>query len=374
MKEGRKQRACSEKPGPAVHLNYGHYFLLILLALFLFGSFRIVQPYLHTIVLATILAGVFRPLHRRLEARLGGRADLSAFCSCLLLTLTVFFPFVFILTGLVQQGVHSFHAISEWIGGGGLEKMLHSSQVRWAVGLAERYLPGFDLKPENLQGMLLAASSTMGRAVLDHGGEIAGNVGALTGKFFLLIFIFYFLVRDGAAISASVLHLLPLATSHERQILDKIKAVSRSALLGTLITALAQGIAGGLAFLVCGLPALFWGVMMAFASLVPVVGTALIWLPAAAYLFLADRWGYGIFMVIWCVLVVGGIDNFVRPLFMKGAADMSTMLIFFSIMGGITAFGLVGILFGPLIFGMTLVLLYIYRIEFAPFLQHQDRS
>ncbi len=189
-----------------------------------------------------------------------------------------------------------------------------------------------------------------------------------------MIFTFFFIIRDEKTIYQYALHLIPLSSSYENKIMEKIKTVARSALLGTLVTAVAQGAAGGIAFKIAGLPGLFWGMTMAFASLIPIVGTALVWMPAAGYLFISGHWGYGIFMVLWCVIVVGMIDNLVRPLFMQGAADMSTFLIFFSIIGGINYFGLIGLLYGPLIFGLTMVLLYIYNLEFETFLNQQDST
>jgi len=98
----------------------------------------------------------------------------------------------------------------------------------------------------------------------------------------------------------------------------------------------------------------------------------MIWIPAAGFLFISGKIGHGIFLVIWCIIVVGSIDNFLRPMFMKGSAGMSTMLIFFSILGGINMFGLIGILYGPLIFGLAMVLLYIYELEFKDILKYQD--
>ena len=354
--------------------HYGHYFLLLLLAVLLATCYQLLKPYLHTIVMAAILAALFYPIFHYLEKTFRGRAKLAAFSTCLLLTLVVVLPLLFVVGGLVQQGVDSFHAISGWLAGGGLEKVLHHPRVNDAVALLQKKLPNFSLTPAKINEMLLAASSTMGKTLLQHGGGLAGNLTGLVGKFILMLFVFFFLLLDGPQLVATLHHLLPLSTSHENQILDKLKTVSRSALLGTLVTAVAQGAAGGIAFLICGFPALFWGVMMAFASLIPAVGTALIWMPATAYLFLSGRMGYGIFLLLWSVLVVGPIDNFLRPLFMKGAAEMSTVLIFFSILGGIGYFGLIGLLYGPLIFGLTLVMLYIYRIEFASFLEDQDRS
>jgi len=354
--------------------HYGHYFILLLLVVLLATCYQIIKPYLHTIVLAGIMAALFHPVFRYLEKTFRGRASLAALATCLLLTLVVVLPLIFVVGGLVQQGVDSFHAISRWLAGGGLEKVLHHPRVDDAVALLQEKLPNLSITPAKINEMLLQTSSTMGKAILQHGGGLAGNLTGLVGKFFLMLFVFFFLLLDGPKLVATLHHLLPLSTSHEKQILDKLKTVSRSALLGTLVTAVAQGVAGGIAFLICGFPALFWGVMMAFASLIPAVGTALIWLPAAGYLFLSGRWGHGIFLLLWSVLVVGSIDNFLRPLFMRGAAEMSTVLIFFAILGGIGYFGLIGLLYGPLIFGLTLVMLYIYRIEFAPFLDSQDRS
>ncbi len=154
--------------------------------------------------------------------------------------------------------------------------------------------------------------------------------------------------------------------------MEKIKDVAKSALLGTFVTAIAQGAAGGIAFAICGLPGLFWGMVMAFASLIPMVGTALIWIPATLYLVISGSIKQAVFMVVWCIVVVGGLDNFVRPLFMQGGADMNTLLIFFAILGGINCFGLIGLLYGPLIFGLAMVLLYIYNMEFDEFLTRQD--
>ena len=112
---------------------------------------------------------------------------------------------------------------------------------------------------------------------------------------------------------------------------------------------------------------------MAFSSLIPVVGTALIWLPAALYLFLTGDTGWAIFMLAWGVVVVGSIDNFLRPLFMQGAS-MTTVVVFFSLLGGLQVFGLIGLVYGPIVFAITLVLFKLYEKEFSGFLDQQDNS
>src|SRR5690606_27364726 len=140
------------------------------------------------------------------------------------------------------------------------------------------------------------------------------------------------------------------------------------------LTAIAQGIAGGLGMWLAGFPGLFWGTMMGFASFIPVVGTALIWVPATLYLFIMGDISWMIFLLIWSIAVVGSIDNLLRPLLMQGSAGMNTLMIFFSLLGGLQLFGLIGLIYGPLIFAITIVLFNLYEEEFQPFLNRQDNS
>ncbi len=365
--------------GNPMKLNFSHYFLFFLIFLVLVACYNIIQPYLHPIILAMIFAAVFSPVHRRIVECVRGRENLGAFLSCLFLSLVVVLPLIMISFALIRQGIQSINGIQEWIAQGGYMKLIEHRFVIKIMASIETFLPDVqkvfpDIDPRNLKidQILLQVFTSAGKTLVSHGGQFAGNIASFSGKFFLMIFTFFFMVRDEKKMFKGILHLIPLNAQQEDQIMSKIRTVARSALLGTLVTMVAQGVAGGIAFAISGLPGLFWGMVMAFASLVPLVGTALIWVPAAIYLFLSGSWGLGIFMVLWCVIVVGSIDNFVRPLFMQGSADMSTLVIFFAIIGGINYFGLIGLLYGPLIFGLAIVLLYIYNLEFEPFLNHQD--
>ena len=378
---GYREGAPAPCESPLLTLNLAHYFLLVLLLAVLAACFHIISAYGHTMLLAIILAIVFSPVHRRLLQLTGGREDATALLSCLVLTLVVVLPLLFVFLSLIHQGVESFNAIHAWIKAGEYQAIIASPLVTKAWAFVTPYLPdlskmfpqlGGEAKP--LNQTVLDITSWLGSLLVSQGVGLMGNLGAFVGKFFLMLFTFYFMVRDEEKIFSQLLHLIPLHSSHEERILSKIKAVSRSVLLGTFFTALAQGAAGGLAFTFTGLPGLFWGSIMAFAALIPFVGTALIWVPAAAYLLLIGRWQAALFMGLWCVVVVGMMDNLLRPLFMQGSANMSTMLIFFAILGGLHTFGMIGLLYGPLLFGLAMVLLYIYEMEFEPFLSHQDRS
>ena len=362
--------------GHRISLNFAHSFLFLLLFAVLYGCYRILGPYWNTIILATILAVVFKPAHQKIEDRLKGRKNLAAALSCVGLTLIVILPLIFISLAIIRQGIQSFHAISAWIAAGNLDLLLQSATVQKIATLVHRFLPDIgSLDPRNLKihQELMGLTSTIGQFLIRQSGQILSDITVLIGKFFILLFCFFFMVRDQERIFDAVFHLLPMSATDERELVAKIKSVARSALLGTFLTAAVQGAAGGLAFWIAGLPGFFWGVMMAFASLIPLIGTALIWIPAAGYLFLSGSSSYGIFLILWCGIVAGMIDNFLRPQLMKGSGDMSTFLIFFSILGGIGYFGLISLLYGPLLFGLAMVLLYLYRLEFQQFLDVQDK-
>jgi predicted PurR-regulated permease PerM len=313
---------------------------------------------------------------------------MAAIVTCTLLTLVVVLPVMLLLIALIQQGVSSINDIYDWVAAEKYEQLLKSPVLLSALELWEKFgvylkkifpqikfeIFSIDTDLIKLEKTLLSMSTYTAQFLLNQGTFLLGNITAIIGKFFLMIFTFFFLVRDYDKIVNQIFHLIPLSTSEENRIINRVREVSRSAILGTLVTAIAQGTVGGITFWLAGLPGLFWGTIMAFASLVPLFGTALIWVPAAIYLLLSGRWMASLFVTFSCIIFVGMIDNFVRPLFMQGSSDMSTLLIFFSILGGMQYFGLIGLLYGPLIFGLTLVLLYIYSIEFETFLKFQDEN
>lgn len=383
-REGRKKKIAAsveEGQGVGAALNMGHYFLLFLLIIVLGACVHVLADYCHAIILAIILAIVFTPIHGVILRLSRGRRHLAASLSSLVLILVVVLPLLFVGVSLVHQGIDSFNAIHAWVKAGEYQKLFAIPIVVKMWGIVSPYLPDMSKimpqqggDPRPISQAVLDVTSLVGKFLVSQSGWIVGNFTSFVGQFFLMLFAFFFMIRDGKDIVVQIQHLIPLSSSHEKKILAKVHDVSRSVLLGTFLTALAQGAAGGLAFWITGLPGLFWGSMMAFAALIPFVGTALIWLPAVGYLLIIGRWGAAAFMAVWCLLVVGMLDNVLRPLFMKGGADMKPIMIFFALLGGINSFGLIGLLYGPLLFGLALVLLYVYEIEFEPFLSSQDKA
>ncbi|MCW7755307.1 AI-2E family transporter [Desulfobotulus sp. H1] len=354
--------------------------LLFCLAAGFFGVACLLWPYRHPVLLGLLLAMACHPLHQYMERSLGGRKTIAASISTLVLVLVVVVP-AFLITGaVISQGIMFFQTLQAWVVGGGpariegwLAAFFTGLQGAWMDKIVYFY-PDFDIRSLDIQGVLLKTASSGLRFLVRQGGVLAGNLGVLLLHFFLMLLVFFVAIRNHQAILSLLFHLSPLSGSQERRIFERLGLLVRSVFVGTFMTSLAQGLAGGAAFFMVGLPGVFWGAMMAFASLIPVVGTALIWVPAVIWLWVTGETVKALGLLAWCLVVVGSLDNILRPLFMRGGAQMNGVLVFFAILGGLQLFGLAGLLYGPLIFGMASVFLYIYQVEFAGFLRYQDRS
>lgn len=350
------------------------WWLIALLLLAVYACYLLISPYLEPIVLAVIFGLLMAPANRKLERWLKGRTNLAASLSCLIVTFVILLPALGVIAAIIQQGVKYSLDVKAWADAGGIEAALTHP---WMAGVKEQLalvLPPDFLENDKIREQIMAQASGVGKGLVTASTGLLGSVTQFIVQLLLMLFVLFFVLRDHDKLVAFVRHALPLSRSQEDLLLEEVEAVSKSALLGTILTALTQGAVGGFAMWLAGFPGLFWGTMMAFASLIPVVGTALIWLPAAIWLIVSGEMGWGIFLIVWGVVVVGSIDNFVRPMFMQGAGSMNTVVIFFSLLGGLHVFGLMGLLYGPLIFALTLVLFHLYETECKEFLERQDQS
>jgi predicted PurR-regulated permease PerM len=201
-----------------------------------------------------------------------------------------------------------------------------------------------------------AATGLLQVAVAMSGVFVVEALGTLVSLLIMLFLLFFFL-RDGETMLDTALHLVPLDAERQGHLLLHLSAVTRAVVFGSLITAVVQGTLVGVAFAIIGLPSpVVFGVLAMLAALVPLFGTALIWVPAAGVLAVQRRWGATIFMLAWGVIVVSGSDNVVRPLFISGRAQISALPVFLGLAGGLSAFGPIGIVLGPVIVALVLAL------------------
>ena len=351
-------------------------FLLLLLVAALLLAFYLIRTYLHSLILAILLASIIYPIHEWITRIFRGRRNLAAFASCLLVILLIVLPLLLLLLGLVDQGVRSVNAVRGWLEQVNLEGILQSRYLIYLRHLGSRYLasPGFAVN--RLQEWAIRGSQYLGQFLLSRGGALVSNLGALFVHFWIMIFILFYFLRDGKQWLNQFLHLFPLTRNQEEVLISRLRIVGRSALIGTILTAIVQGVVGGIGLWIVGISPLFWGSLIAAASFIPLVGTGLVWLPAVLYLFMIQQPGRAIFLTIYSLAILGSIDNFLRPHLMPKQKGVSfpPLLIFLAILGGISTFGLVGVLYGPMILSLLSSLLYLYEVEFSSFLGHQDQS
>ncbi|WP_261815891.1 AI-2E family transporter [Vibrio gallicus] len=356
-----------------IKLNSSQWLLIAALIFSAYACYTLITPYINSIVMAFIISLLMFPIHHKLEQKMPSMRNTCALLSCIILTFIVVIPLLLVFTAIVQQGSSFSQDVYQWVSGGGIQELFSQPWIVKGLKFINTYLPFDTLEPSEIGQKIAELASSFGTHLVAISATVIGNATTFLLNFGLMLFVLFFLLRDRDHIISAMRHILPLSRSQEDRLLDEIEQVSKSAVMGSFLTAIAQGLAGGIAMWLAGFPGLFWGTMMGFASFIPVIGTALIWVPACLYLLISGETGWAIFLLVWCVTIVGSIDNILRPLLMQGSAGMSTLMIFFSLLGGLHVFGLIGLIYGPLIFAITLVLFNMYEEEFKDFLDSQDQ-
>lgn len=347
-------------------------FFLAALALSLFLAYIVLRPFVHLIVLGTVLATLFHPAFRSLRGKWPGHDSLAALATVAMVVLLLIVPLLVLTGALLNQGMQTLSAVQLWLQENDLETLLSQEHLTPYLNWVKTHLPFLDFSKIDLQQDLVELTRQSGQIILDAGTTLLGNALKLTVNFCILIFILFFLIRDGESMLARIKYLMPLRAEQEDRIIRQFGNVSRSVVMGSFLIAVCQGLAGSLGLYIVGIPPLFWGFMMGFTSLVPVVGTAIIWIPAAIYLGLSNQWEWGLFLAAWGTIIVSGIDSVLRPLLLKGRSNMSMFYVFLSILGGINYFGALGILYGPLIVSLAMVMLSIYSEAYRQCLDSRD--
>lgn len=353
--------------GPRPLLEGGIYkvFFILLLLFSLYLGFSIIEPFLHTMVIAAVLAVLFAPVFAAVLDKCNGRRAPASLVTVLISIFCLLLPMTFLTIALIGQGVDSLVTLNKWIAQGELEALTSNDMIMKYEGWLHQHLPFLRLSDLDIQGTLLQYSKEFAQMLLSASTDLVRNAAKLVLHFLLMVFILFYFLRDGHKMILYLKHLSPLRPRQEDFIIDSLKRVARGVLMGCLLVAILQGIAGGIGLAVVGIPAFFWGAMMALASLIPVLGTGLVWVPAVAYLLLSGDWKMAIFLSIWCGVFVVGIDTVLRPIFMREASRVSTFYIFLAILGGVYTFGMLGIFYGPLILSFVMVMLQIYTDEYA---------
>lgn len=323
-------------------------FFILILFIVTVAFLDVLAPYYSSVLWAAILAVIFHPLNTRLRQSLGDRNSIASLLTIFVICLIVFTPLGIILSSLAME----FNMVYDKLQNNNTQLPVIVAEVmhhlpRWA----RHFLVSHHL------GTAAEIQQSLSAAALRGGQYLAGSV-FLIGKgtfsfvvgFGIMLYLLFFLLKDGAHVVNLILEALPLSKYVKHHLLMKFAAVSRATVKGTVVVALVQGILGGLAFYVTGIDGcLLWGALMAFLSLIPAVGSAIIWVPATIYLFASGMVWQGVFLVVFFVVVIGLVDNFLRPLLVGKDTKMPDYLILIATLGGMEIYGINGFVIGPLI-------------------------
>lgn len=329
--------------------------LLLVTGIALYLCWLMLQPFVGVLGWAAVLVIVFYPVHRRLNRRIK-RPSLSALLSCLLVILTIVVPVVLLTIAVLTELSGAMQSLQST-----LAFLLDPNSpftgrlLRWI----SQYVDIEQLRSEQyLLERLKGASGTIAGHTL---GVIGGVAGTIVQMFFV-IFTMYYLFRDGEKIFTALRDALPLDREQATAIMARTRDVIGASVYGVIAIAIVQGALGGLAFWVLRVPsAIVWGVAMTFLSMIPMLGAFLVWVPAAIYLALAGHPVKAVLLVLWGTLVIGMVDNFLRPKLVGGRTKLHELLIFFAVLGGLQVFGVLGIVLGPVVLAITLALVDVFR-------------
>jgi predicted PurR-regulated permease PerM len=331
---------------------------LAVVAVLAYLLFFIFSPFFAPIYWAFLAAFMLFPLNQRLRKAFRGRNGLAASVMTIGVALGIATPAAVGMVAFARQAVELGQSVSR-LGQRyqieGVEDLLRLPLIGGAAQWLENHS---SIDGAQVQGWVVQGAQSAVQFLLSHSRDVLFGALGIFGNLTLTLFILFFFFRDGDAMAERAWGLIPLDLKRKTRLNQHLQEVTRAVVFGTLITALVQGALLGVGFWITGLTSpLVFGVLAAVASFIPFVGTALVWVPAALYLLAQGVAWKTIFLVAWSALVVGSADNVLRPMLVSGKARMGTLTVFFGVLGGLAAFGFIGLFLGPVILALVLTLI-----------------
>jgi predicted PurR-regulated permease PerM len=341
--------------------------LLFFLAFFLISIFLLgwlLWPFLSIIIIAAVVSGIFSPLYRFITGSGSVRPSIASFLTCCIIFCILFIPIAFFVGILSKEAYDLYLAARDAIISPQISALMEGSKV---LELANNVLANFNFQitVEELNTYLSEIAKFVGLFLYNQARAIASNMLAFFINFFLMLLVIYYLLVDGERLVLFIIDLSPLPDNQDRILLKKFKEMAGAILLGNGAGGLIQGLAGGIVFSIFGLPSPFlWGVIMGLLAFLPIIGIGIVFVPAAIYLFLKGRVAASIFFIVFYVVLSGGVEYLFKPKLVGQRVRMHTLLVFLAIIGGLKLFGILGIVYGPLVITAFLTLTDIYRSNY----------
>lgn len=334
-------------------------FLFSLIILVGLASFLVLQPFFVAVVLAFVLSQLFKSWYDKINKIFHKKKSLASFTTCMLILLIIFIPIVFVSSLVISET----NDLVQTIQNNNIKEKLENFSIN--VPQLNIHISSEELQSVVGTDQFTSGLKTVGGLLL----TVAKNTYQSTSNFlfmtFVMFFSLYYFFKDSDSLLKKFMALSPLKDSQEKLLVKKFIAISRATLKGTLVIAIIQGLLMGILFAATGVSsATLWALITVILSLIPLLGTILVWAPVAAFLLLTGSIWQGVVIALFGGIVISNVDNFLRPKLVGNEASLHPLLVFLSTLGGIAFFGISGFLLGPVIIVLFITLLDIYQIEF----------
>lgn len=334
----------------SIQISFLH--IAILISVIFLGA--VISPFLTTILLAAILVTGTYPIYEWILKKVKGRSRLASAVMSLaigILFSIIFFTFFILLS---EEAVSTYQGLDEWIRAGKLN-------LNDFVGKLSRYL---DVPKIDIMSSIAQAAQTFSSSLVAQTTNLLKSIVWLILNLFLMVFTMFFFFKDGPYIIKSIEKLIPLPSPYGAEIFQKFRRVSLAMMYGIFLTAILQGILGGIGLAVAGIHnSVLWGTLMGLFGMLPVGGTGIVWLPASLYLIVNEHYLAGIGLLLWGSLIVAFVDNLIKPLVIAKQTKIYPLATFLVVIGGLMVFGLKGAIIAPMVLAALVSFLHIYEME-----------
>ncbi|UCD62888.1 MAG: AI-2E family transporter [Candidatus Zixiibacteriota bacterium] len=339
-------------------------FFLIAAAIF-YLFYQLIIPFFAPICWAAVFAIIFFPVYERLLERVKSKG-LASLIVCIFIIILIIGPVTYLFGSLVSEAASAVQKVNAMIKSGELQEML-SIELPWFEIVKQKLSDYYDLSKINLDQIIKQSIESISGVLLNQTSWLITNTTRLVFYFILMVFTMYYFFKDGELIIHKLKRLMPLTANQINVTFTQLKEVVQATMYGGVVVALIQGLLGGIMFAVMGIPSpVFWGAIMAFLSIIPFLGAFIIYIPAGIILIISGSYVKGLIIIAFGSIVISQIDNVIRPFLISGRTSMHPLILFFTILGGVYIFGLLGIVLGPLIAAVFLTLLKIFEFKLHP--------
>ncbi len=343
---------------------------LFLVSFYLIG--RLLWPFISIIVIAAVVTGLFSPIYRFFNITDKITPPFASFLTCLVIFFVLFVPIAFFVGILSKEAYDLYIAAKNAVLGDQIQQLLEGNiWVEKTKAILARF--HIDVTGQQLKDLVSHLAKVVGFFLYDQARSIASNMFAFIINFFLMLLVIYYLLIDGNRLVNFIIDISPLPDDQNLALFTKFKDMAGAILIGNGLGGLIQGALGGAVFAFFGFTSPFlWGVIMGLLAFLPIVGIGLVFIPAAIYLFLTSKVAASIFFIVFYVILSGIVEYFFKPKLVGHRVQMHTLLVFFSIVGGLKLFGILGIIYGPLVVTGFLTLTDIYHTSYQQMIESAE--